>query len=704
MSDNPGPYCARLPAWSGRLSRARLPARGVGVSPTPKRRFISPPSSSPPTVPGPWSGRLARTLSRARLPAWSGRLARTLSRARLPAVEWASRPLRSDGSFPRPRHPRRPYPARGVGVSPAPCPAPVSRPWSGRLARTLSRARLPAVEWASRPLRSDGSFPRPRHPRRPYPARGVGVSPAPCPAPVSRRGVGVSPTPKRRFISPPSSSPPTVPGPWSGRLARTLSRARLPAWSGRLAHSEATVHFPALVIPADRTRPVEWASRPHPVPRPSPGRGVGVSPTPKRRFISPPSSSPPTVPGPWSGRLARTLSRARLPAWSGRLAHSEATVHFPALVIPADRTRPVEWASRPHPVPRPSPGRGVGVSPTPKRRFISPPSSSPPTVPGPWSGRLARTLSRARLPAWSGRLAHSEATVHFPALVIPADRTRPVEWASRPHPVPRPSPGRGVGVSPTPKRRFISPPSSSPPTVPGPSPVLSRARLPAVLREAFFIHRLHRLPQIFLRLVVWQSRAVLRPSPGVEWASRPHPVPRPSPGVEWASRPLRSDGSFPRPRHPRRPYPARGVGVSPAPCPAPVSRPWSGRLAHSGKTVHFPALVIPADRTRPVEWASRPHPVPRPSPGVEWASRPLRSDGSFPRPRHPRRPYPARGVGVSPAPCPAPVSRPWSGRLAHSEATVHFPALVIPADRTRPVEWASRPHPVPRVTCYIKWP
>ncbi len=33
------------------------------------------------------------------------------------------------------------------------------------------RLRLAAVEWASRPLRQDGSINRPRHPRRPYPAR-----------------------------------------------------------------------------------------------------------------------------------------------------------------------------------------------------------------------------------------------------------------------------------------------------------------------------------------------------------------------------------------------------------------------------------------------------------------------------------------------------------------------------------------------------
>ena len=33
------------------------------------------------------------------------------------------------------------------------------------------RLRLAAVEWASRPLRQDGSLNRPRHPRRPYPAR-----------------------------------------------------------------------------------------------------------------------------------------------------------------------------------------------------------------------------------------------------------------------------------------------------------------------------------------------------------------------------------------------------------------------------------------------------------------------------------------------------------------------------------------------------
>ena len=33
------------------------------------------------------------------------------------------------------------------------------------------RSRLAAVEWASRPLRQDGSLNRPCHPRRPYPAR-----------------------------------------------------------------------------------------------------------------------------------------------------------------------------------------------------------------------------------------------------------------------------------------------------------------------------------------------------------------------------------------------------------------------------------------------------------------------------------------------------------------------------------------------------
>ena len=112
--------------------------------------------------------------------------------------------------------------------------------------------------------------------------------------------------------------------------------------------------------------------------------------------------------------------------------------------------------------------------------------------------------------------------------------------------------------------------------------------------------------------------------------------------VEWASRPLRQDGSINRPRHPRRPYPARlprrmnsssyetrcrkgrrksrsdgwaaaGRGF-PANCPseAPgctltdyISRPWSGRLAHSDKTAHYTVLVIHADRTRPVSPATR---------------------------------------------------------------------------------------------------
>ncbi|MDQ0288065.1 hypothetical protein J3R75_000172 [Oligosphaera ethanolica] len=35
----------------------------------------------------------------------------------------------------------------------------------------IYRLRLAAVEWASRPLRQDGLLHRPRHPRRPYPAR-----------------------------------------------------------------------------------------------------------------------------------------------------------------------------------------------------------------------------------------------------------------------------------------------------------------------------------------------------------------------------------------------------------------------------------------------------------------------------------------------------------------------------------------------------
>ena len=36
-----------------------------------------------------------------------------------------------------------------------------------------------------------------------------------------------------------------------------------------------------------------------------------------------------------------------------------------------------------------------------------------------------------------------------------------------------------------------------------------------------------------------------------------------------------------------------------------VSRPWSGRLAHSDKTAHYTVLVIHADRTRPVSPAAR---------------------------------------------------------------------------------------------------
>jgi len=35
-----------------------------------------------------------------------------------------------------------------------------------------------------------------------------------------------------------------------------------------------------------------------------------------------------------------------------------------------------------------------------------------------------------------------------------------------------------------------------------------------------------------------------------------------------------------------------------------ISRPWSGRLAHSDKTAHYTVLVIHADRTRPVSPAT----------------------------------------------------------------------------------------------------
>ena len=55
-----------------------------------------------------------------------------------------------------------------------------------------------------------------------------------------------------------------------------------------------------------------------------------------------------------------------------------------------------------------------------------------------------------------------------------------------------------------------------------------------------------------------------------------------------------------------------------------VSRPWSGRLAHSDKTAHDTVLVIHADRTRPISPAAR---AVRTA-AVEWASRPLRQDGS----------------------------------------------------------------------------
>ncbi|MDQ0288042.1 hypothetical protein J3R75_000149 [Oligosphaera ethanolica] len=150
------------------------------------------------------------------------------------------------------------------------------------------RQPVPPVPNASRPAS-----------RRPYPGRGVGVSPTPArrlisphspssptvpgPFPVSSRrlyrgrGVGVSPTPTRRLISPHSPSSPTVPGPF-------------PVSSRRLYR----------------------------------GRGVGVSPTPTRRLISPHSPSPPTVPGPFpvsSRRLYRGRDAGVSPTPTRRLIY-----------------------------------------------------------------------------------------------------------------------------------------------------------------------------------------------------------------------------------------------------------------------------------------------------------------------------------------------------------------------------------------------
>ena len=104
------------------------------------------------------------------------------------------------------------------------------------------RLRLAAVEWASRPLRQDGSLNRPRHPRRPYPTRlsrrTSRCYSGPAMTPLTQRSAEI----KVEWLGDDcpwvSCKLPLVFSPLGWLLTDCVSRP----WSGRLAHSDKTAH------------------------------------------------------------------------------------------------------------------------------------------------------------------------------------------------------------------------------------------------------------------------------------------------------------------------------------------------------------------------------------------------------------------------------------------------------------------------------
>ena len=157
----------------------------------------------------------------------------------LPGLLWASRPC----------HRLRPAPvllrttSRGCGAVPGVQPLPNRSPASN--ASFPMVPSVPTVQSMGPCLMSRESSPQ--HRRQPVPPVANASRPA-SRRPYPGRGVGVSPTPARRLIYQPQPSPPTVPGPF-------------PVSSRRLYR----------------------------------GRGVSVSPTPTRRLIYPPQPSTPSV-------------------------------------------------------------------------------------------------------------------------------------------------------------------------------------------------------------------------------------------------------------------------------------------------------------------------------------------------------------------------------------------------------------------------